>query len=310
MSLEEQFDELEKFNNESKTPLINNQDICMSCFSTELYNDNGIISCMDCGIQKTEVNIDHSPEWTITDGTSSTLNRCSCKIDKLLPKTSIATRLVGGTYNMRQTHNWSTYTYREISLIRDFSKMHMACQDNAIPQAVVNNAKKLYKGVSEVQIKRGDARKGLMAACVYIYCEKRKVRKSRETIANIFAIDAKYLSKGINEVKKYIHEHSLINIEDDIGEPGIEGYAREFCIKLRIYTSDKYINKTLEIARQVEKRKHLISNMSKSLAAGCLHYVAIKYFNNKPSKSDISKVSDLSEVTIVKCYNNLLLLKK
>jgi len=308
-TLEEQFAELEKFTKESEEPQINNQNICLSCYSKKLYDDDGVISCMDCGLQKTEVNIDHSPEWTLSDDSSSTLNRCSFKIDTLLPKTSIATKLVGGTHSMRQTHNWSTYTYREISLIKDFAKMHMACQENHIPQAAVNSAKKLYKGVSEVQIKRGDARKGLMAACVYICCEKRKVRKSRDLIASIFEIDAKYLSKAINEVKKYIHENALINIEDDIGEPGIEGYAQEFCEKLSSIISSEFREKTLQIARKVEKRKHLINNMSKSLAAGCLFYVSMTYYSGKPDKSKIAKVSDLSEVTIVKCYNNLLMLK-
>ena len=55
----------------------------------------------------------------------------------------------------------------------------------------------------------------------------------------------------------------------------------------------------------IEKRNLIPENTPHAIAGGVLYYVSFKCHLNK-SKTDISKIIDISEVTIAKCFKKLI----
>jgi transcription initiation factor TFIIIB Brf1 subunit/transcription initiation factor TFIIB len=62
------------------------------------------------------------------------------------------------------------------------------------------------------------------------------------------------------------------------------------------------------VAIQVEKRNIMPENTPHSVAAGIIYFVA-QEFNLNINKKDINVVSEISEVTINKCYRKIEKLK-
>ena len=291
-------------------------DTCRYCRSDNLINDenNGIVICQNCGRILDKI-IDSGAEWRYygaDDSKSSDPTRCGLPSNALLPESSLGT-VVGltghDTYEMRKIrkyHTWNAMPYRERSLYSVFDQLTVRAVNNGIPSCIIEDAKAMYKVLSEHRISRGANRKGLIASCIYIACKSKGVPRSAKEVAEIFKLKITSMTKGCKkfmEIMNTVNKSS--NLELSATQP--DDFIRRFCSKLLV------TGKLLDICRYVAKKAedyNLVSeNTPPSIAAGSIYLVSASYDMNI-SKKDISEACKISEVTISKCYKKLNKYKK
>ena len=106
----------------------------------------------------------------------------------------------------------------------------------------------------------------------------------------------------INELEVDLHNDDKIIFYNTKPISFIERY----CSKLNI--SSNYTKLCQFVAIQVEKRNIMPENTPHSVAAGIIYFVA-QEFNLNINKKDINVGSEISEVTIKKCYRKIEILK-
>ena len=316
------FNDIESDNNSNDSSLLEeNEDvlmdeICKHCNSDNIINDenNGMVICKNCGRILDKI-IDTGAEWRyygVDDSKSSDPTRCGLPSNVLLPESSLGT-IVGltgyDTYEMRKIrkyHTWNAMPYRERSLYSVFDQLTVRAVNNGIPSCIIEDAKAMYKVLSEHRISRGSNRKGLIASCIYIACKSKGVPRSAKEVAEIFKLKITSMTKGCKkfmEIMNTVNKSS--NLELSATQP--DDFIRRFCSKLQI------TGKLLDICRFVAKKAedyNLVSeNTPPSIAAGSIYLVSASY-NMSVSKKDISDACKISEVTISKCYKKLNKYKK
>ena len=81
-----------------------------------------------------------------------------------------------------------------------------------------------------------------------------------------------------------------------------EAFIERYCSKLNINTELTKLSQF--VAKKIEKQELMPENTPHSIAAGVIFFVA-QMCNLNVSKLDVKNVSEISEVTINKCYKKM-----
>ena len=277
------------------------------CNDTKNYKmDRGIITCKKCN--KTISNILDSPEWRYygsEDTKSSDPTRCGMPVNVLLPESSVGTVVSNqfskdkGMYKVKQYQSWTSMTYKERSKYKVFIEITEVCKKNSLPQVIINEAKSLYKIISDTKISRGNNRKGIIAACIYFACKTCNVSRSSKEIADMFNIKISILTKGCKNFQDILNmseNKNRINKADSIIPTD---FIDRFCNRLSLL--DKDILNIKKIAKKIHSLNLISDIRPDSFASGCI----LLYCYNKNlniNKKQIANISKISEVTINKCF--------
>ena len=287
-----------------------NRDKCDSCFSSNLITDNGHVICKDCGVIN-YCTIDGSAEWRFygsEDSKFSDPTRCGLPTNQLLPESSLGSTIsfkYGESYEMRKIRNyhlWNAMPYRERSLYNVFDGIQVRANDHGIPSCIIDEAKNLYKKISDIQINRGSNRNGIIASCIYKACKLQGCPRSAKEIAEIFKLNITHMTKGC---KKF---DEILNLDNDkIRYTGNTtksvDFIDRFCSKLNLGTN--IINICKHVCEKAEEYNLVSKCIPPSIAAGSI-FLVCQILNINISKKDISQTCKISEVTISKCYKSLL----
>jgi len=252
-----------------------------------------------------------NPEWRYygyNDSKSSDPTRCGLALNPLLPQASVGTTIKPGYYNKtmnktKKMQEWNSMTYKERSLNKIFNEIQSICKTNNIQQIIIQEAKSLYKIMSEQKISRGNNRKGIIAACIYFACKNCNVPRSTKEISDMFKIDNVIITKGCKKFQEILHYNK--QYKDRINKNTIihsNDFIDRFCNKLNLNNNDIQIVKN--ISNKAQELKIIYENTPPSIAAGSI-YLYVRINNINISKKDISNISKISEVTINKCYKKL-----
>ena len=135
---------------------------CTSCSSIKIVELEGRYVCQDCGIENDLV-IDCGQEWRYygsDDTKGSDPSRCGMPTNELLPNSSIGSSVGfsnGDSRSMskiRNMNNWYNIPYRESSLLESFNNITILCENAGINSIIIEEAKIMYKAVSEVKHSR------------------------------------------------------------------------------------------------------------------------------------------------------------
>jgi len=290
--------------------------ICPDCICPTVTHGLNIWECSQCGSLVDNL-IDQTAEWRMyQDGIKSDTVRCSTVINDLLPQSSKGTIILSksnSNYNMRRTqkvHSWSAMTYKERCLNDIFQDISLRSNNGCILQNCTKLAHEYYKEVSDLYVARGTMRKGLVAACLFMACKKQGVPRTCQEIADIFQIDDKCVTRGN---KKFIElwnmagrEHISYKNDDQS-----TNYLPRFCSELKNNQgSDTLLKISKRISLLCKQKSILTSNTPISIAAASIYMATIVLnIESKIPKSDIAKVAKTSQVTIGKCYKELLKFK-
>jgi len=282
---------------------------CESCGNKRFSYDDGCDFCTNCGLL-CHANITQEAEYRnygYADNRSSDPSRVGMPINNLLQESSLGTIISRKGYEssnfnrMRQFHTWHAMPYKERSLWRVYERLTERATNKGINQIIIEDAKQMYKILSEHKISRGGNRNGLIASCIYIACRKQGYPRSAKEIADVYAISVNDMTRGCKRFCDIMY-NAGIKRNYDIKPSNPIVYVNRFCsmcqlsqdiVHLCEYVTVKALN--LDIGEE---------HCSSSIAAGSI-YLIIELCKLDVSKKLVANSCFTSEVTITKCYKLL-----
>jgi transcription initiation factor TFIIIB Brf1 subunit/transcription initiation factor TFIIB len=302
---------------ESLTEDINNEyNICPVCdMKDTIVEDStqGIFVCNNCGSIIGNL-MDKNPEWKQfnEDGTASTnSSRCSVPMNHFLPQSSLGTSISGyGRTKVKTLHGWYAMPYKERSLNNVLKEIQFACRKNHILKYIEDDAKILYKNISECKHKegknkgkniiiRGSNRRSLIFACIFFACRRKGCTRSLKEISDMGNLKMTELTKGCKLFLKLIKQ---IGMEYDLSSSTAEHFITRYCHALHF--KKEYINKTIQIASNIKKLNIASVHTPLSVATGSILLTATIY-GLPITKKTIAQQFSVSEVTVSKAYKKL-----
>ena len=169
---------------------------CNNCKSNNIIIMNGFNICNDCGLYNDSI-IDCGQEWRFygnDDNKGNDPSRCDVPTNDLLPNTSIGS-IVGfaskdnkNAKRIRSMNFWNGFSYRDSSLLDTFNNITIMAQNAGISQCIIEEAKYMYKEVSEIKSSRRTKKEAMKAGCIMLACKLKGVPRNCNEIASIFKL--------------------------------------------------------------------------------------------------------------------------
>lgn len=196
----------------------------LNCQSINIIECDGQDICQDCGMV-IETVIDSSQEWRYygaDDSKGQDPSRCGLPTSDLLPGMSIGCNMgyvSGGknSYALRKMRNysyWNSVTYREGKLMEAFNNMTIMSRNAGISNCIIEEAKYMYKKVSEVRSARKQKLETMKAASILLACKVYGAPRNFEEIMQIFNIE------NNRTVRKSLKSFEEIWVAIELREPG------------------------------------------------------------------------------------------
>lgn len=291
------------------------RELCECCESILIITDEGYPACQNtqCGIIYKDI-LDQSPEWRYygaDDNSSADPTRCGMPTNPLLKESSYGCKVLcpsSCSYEMKKIRrftDWQSMPYKEKALYEEFQKITILAQNAGLPKLIIDEAMNVHKKISEAKTFRGCNRDGIIAATIYISCRINNFPRSAKEIATIFILDHTSATKGCKNATAILNEleHGLSNKDRTLfSKTTPSSFIERYCSKLGM--DSELTNICKFIALLIEKRDLIPENTPHSIAAGIIYYIS-QLLNLNLCKKKISKISEISEVTINKCYKKL-----
>ena len=226
-----------EYNNDDLTPPIDNEKEfrCSNCGSLNGYVlIDGDYACEKCQTIDSRY-IDGNAEWRYygyDDNKSANPTRVGTPSNIFIPKSSLGTII--GTENVkkngyefqriRRYQMFQSMPYKERSLLHVMESLNTNAMNNGIPPSIIEDAKMMYKSISDKKISRGENRNGLIASSVYMSCKTNDVPRSAKEIAKMFNLNITTMTKGC---KKF---HDIMKMSTKSSNP--YDFIVRFCSKL------------------------------------------------------------------------------
>ena len=289
------------------------REFCDNCSTNLVYNETGFLCCVNpkCAIVYTDM-IDQGAEWRFygaDDNHGSDPTRCGMPINPLLKESSYACKVMTGgssSYEMRKIKRyteWQSMPYKEKSQYDEFQRINMMAQQSGVNKLIIDNAIIYHKKISEHQTFRGINRDGIIAASIYISFRINNTPRTAAEIAKIFNLDKTSATKGcknacsiINTIEKTEEEKTVLC------KTGPQSFIERYCSKLNI--NNELTRLSMFVAKKIQDTNAIPENTPNSIASGIVYFVC-QICNLNISKQDVHNISEISEVTINKCYKKL-----
>jgi transcription initiation factor TFIIIB Brf1 subunit/transcription initiation factor TFIIB len=166
---------------------------CTDCNCIRIKEIEGYYVCLECGL-KIETIIDSGQEWrnyNNDDSRGGDNARCDYHTNELLPKTNMGSIVgFGGcqtftSKRIRNINHWYSITYKDCSLIESFNNITVMAINSGINQCVIEEAKVMYKKVSDIKSSRRTKKEGMKAGAISLACKLKGVPRNTIEIAKI-----------------------------------------------------------------------------------------------------------------------------
>jgi transcription initiation factor TFIIB len=295
---------------------INDREACDQCQSALAFSDEGFLTCTNnkCGIIYKDM-LDQSAEWRYygaDDNQNSDPTRCGMPINPYLEESSFGCKVLclgPSTYEMRKIRRyteWQSMPYKEKSQYEQFQRITITAQNAGIPKLIIDDAIRYHKKISEYeQTFRGDNKDGLIAASIYISCRINNYPRTAKELATIFHLDVTSATQGCKNAQSIIN-----NLEKDMDNKDKtafcktkpEAFIERYCSRLNINSE---LTKLCHfVAIKIEKMNLMPENTPQSIAAGVVYFIS-QLCKLNVSKKEVKTISEISEVTINKCFKKL-----
>lgn len=288
---------------------------CDYCNYPVQVTDIGFLSCTNtkCGILFKDY-LDRGAEWRYYGGNDSggkDPTRCGMPVSELLEKSSYGCKVMTNSkssYKMRKIGRyteWQAMPHVEKTRYDDFEFIKNVANNAGIPKIIIDDALRYHKKISQQKTFRSLNRDGIIAASIYIAARMNKYPRTAKEIATIFHLDNTSTTRGCKNAITIINKLENSNEDNDKTKLCVMrpiSFIERYCSKLNINKELTMLCKF--VANKIEK-KHLIpENTPHSVAAGIVYFVA-QSCNLNISKKNVHGCSEISEVTINKCYKKL-----
>ena len=295
-------------------PVPSHIDGCRACGGYLATGPDGFPTCMEltCGLMHTNT-IDRSPEWRHYGGSGcgGDPTRCGMPINPLLQESSFGCKVMTNprsSWQMRKIKrytDWIGMPYKEKSHYDEFQRIAMLANQSGIPKLIVDDAMRLHKSISERKTFRGLNRDGIIAASVYLSARRNGFPRTPREIAGVFFLDHAAATRGCKNAMTIVNEleHSLASDEKTnlcLSKP--ESFVPRYCSRLGM--GHEITRVCTFAAMRVYTLDLIPENTPHAIAAGIVFFVA-HHCQAPMSKRDVSAATEISEVTINKCFRKL-----
>tara|TARA_B110000046_G_scaffold94978_1_gene102722 strand:- start:850 stop:1917 length:1068 start_codon:yes stop_codon:yes gene_type:complete len=297
---------------------VGERDSCDICNSLLAYDDDRFKTCTNdkCGIIYKD-RLDNSAEWRYygaDDNKKSDPTRCGMPINPLLKESSYGCKVIvsgSATYEMRKIRRyteWQSMPYKEKSQYDEFVKINLLAGLAGIPKILIDEAHHCHKKISEMKTFRGCNRDGIIAASIYMACRMHDYPRTAKEIASIFKLDNTAATKGcknasqiVNHLEKDMPNDDKTRFNQTTPADFIERYASKLGINKELTTVCMFV------ANKISRGNMIPENTPHSVAAGIIYFVA-QVCKLNINKKNLNSVSEISEVTINKCYKKCMII--
>jgi transcription initiation factor TFIIB len=175
-----------------------------------------------------------------------------------------------------------------------FDSLSLNATNHGIPASIIDEAKNLYKQVSDTKLTRGDNRSGMIASSIYMACKRNQVPRSAKEIAKIFQLPAKVMTRTC----KRFQEALKLELESTTAGDFIQRFGS------RLNLGKDVRELCMTVVQRAEEHSIISENTPPAVAAGCI-YMVCTLCNIPIDKVALTDVCDVSMVTISKCYKKL-----
>ena len=209
-------------------------------------------------------------------------------------------------YMVKNYSEWGTIPYKEKQLYNDFQHITEMATNAGITRCIIDDALIYYKQIYESDVSfRGDNRKGLLAASIYMSCRKHKYPRTSSEIAIMFKLDnTTSATKGYKNALKIINELER-NMENEdkskFCSTKPENFITPYCSKLEL--NSEITKLCFFISKRIEQLNLMLDKCPQSIASGIIFFVSQLYKLPHITKTRVKNVCQISEVTIGKCSN-------
>ena len=289
------------------------REVCDMCNSPVSFTDDGFLACTNrkCGVIYTDV-LDHSAEWRNYGEGGSDPTRCGMPVNPLLQQSSYGCRVICGarsSYESRKIGryaNWMAMPYKEKSRYDEFSRISTLANGSGIPKMIIDDALRYHKLVSEHQTFRGLNRDGIIAASIYVACRTNGFPRTAKEIAQMFKLEVGSATKGCKNAVTIINEIESETPETErtqFSNTTPSSFIARFCSKLSM--SPELVKLCQFVTMKLETNNWIPENTPHAKAAGVVYFVA-QSCGVPITKLNVHQATDISEVTINKCYKKLI----
>jgi transcription initiation factor TFIIIB Brf1 subunit/transcription initiation factor TFIIB len=309
MDLDNAYEFINNYQNDTEVAKFKVPKVCPDCGDRNIIDDQmrGRCICGNCGMELFEY-FDSSIEISNWDDKNDS-DRCAQQTNYFLPQSSLGTSIGGGNSKLKRLHIWSQMPYEERSLYDVLQEIETKCRRENIPKAVIDNARNLYKKFTEQKNKegkkiiiRGDNRKSLIAACVLEGAKMQKLPRSPKEIAKIFDLKVKHITSGC---RKFFEVMDYNNYEC-IQSSKPEDFIDRFKGKLKL---GEYADLAKKIVKNIVKLDIATDHQPPSIAASTVMLI-YQIYEIDYSIQNLSKIFDISDVTISKTYKKIVPYRK
>lgn len=306
-SLDELFDIASMLSDEPKKNAVDPKEEPYCCDNQNIVVDhiNGMFVCNSCGCVTDDTLIDQSAEWNF--GPDDAMfgkdpSRCGCPINPLLEKSSMATTIsrTKGAKNwlMIKLHQQNSMDYVERARYHIFEKIARMAQRQELAGQIVEDAKAMYKTISEQKLSRGNVRLGLLACCIMHACKLAKVPRSAKEIAEMCEIDISVLN---NATKIFYTIIPDIVQESHVGPDDL---IIRFCNCLGLEKSEEktLVRRVRELYNE-HRDSHFLVGKTPSAITSAFVYKALSEIKENVNKKFLCQQHKISVVTLNKILN-------
>jgi len=272
----------------------------MDC-NHSLVVDEGQHVCQNCGTVFEQL-IDEGAEWrNYEDSKGEDQCRTGFTTSELLPESSYGSivsykGISSSNVSMKAVQrlsSWSLSSNSERSWMGIFDTIQLCGNKVGLPKSILFDACALYKGLDEAQKVRGETRRALMGAALFVSCRNHQASRSHEEIAALFNVNIRSLCKGITR---------FVQTENTVLDTQI-GIAERLCSTLHL--NDKQRDAIMDLLYTIStKSEDEFENTPKTIVAGVVaHIMGLKTKTTVKPVADASGVSSLSIHKLVQKLN-------
>lgn len=295
---------------------ISQRENCEMCTANLAFSEDGFLTCTNnkCGIVYKDI-LDQGAEWRyygVDDNQHSDPTRCGMPINPLLQESSFGCRISctgGSSYEMKKIRRyteWQSMPYKEKAQYDEFQRITICAQNAGISKKIIDDALWFHKKISEYeQSFRGDNKEGILIGAISMSCEVNGYPRTAKELAAIFNADVTVATKGCKTVRTILNELEKDNLNNEktiFCKAKPEDFIERYCSKLNI---NNELTKLCQfIALKIIKKNYMPENTPHSIAAGIVYFIS-QLCKLNVSKREVKNISEISEVTINKCFKKL-----
>lgn len=279
-----------------------NSNLCPECGGKIIpIQEKGENVCCHCGLVINEriLDISHTGKRAFTKQEKEKRERTGSPISILLPDMGLSTIIDKSNIknpDLKRAAKWnSRMTWDKRNMLIATTELKRIASNLNLPSHVKKGAIRLYIEAFKKKLLRGRSINGMVAACLYFSCRKRKIPRTLQEILEETSVSAKNVRRCYRTI---IRE---LNLKAPSTDP--VSLVPRFIAELKLdVDAEKH---TIKILKAYTKHFTISGKDPKGLCAGAL-YLVCKAQNRKISQKEIANLIGVTEVTLRSRYKEII----